>query len=815
MKKFISVLLCCVMCMSVFTCAFTVSAANANDYLKVSHTDLVDGKITYTVSLAPNQTKLTGSIIHVAFDSNVLEVEKGGAAGGSNPYVSGVYETGAKYDDVNIYSMAFMSAGGVTIGTAQKSFLTITFNVIAEDRPVTEVEFRCVEHRTDDQNADNDVARTDEGVSFYSHEFLTLDVPVVNKVYSTETELVAEWDAVEGAESYNVYRKAAGSSSWTSVAANVTDTIYVDGTIEPNIEYAYAVSAVNADGNETEHSATGVAGLNFGTIKTLDAVAAPKGATITWGALELADYYEVYRKESAQPDTAWVMVGYTAETTYTDEDIESCVYYNYKIEAISGNYRAGTSADIPTVRFLAVPETAITNTENGIEIYYGEVNGAITYVIEKKIGDGDFKEIARVDAVEDVFVDGDVVDNGSYTYRIRSLGDGINSAPQEFNAITRLGTPVVKSISVDVPGMTITWSPVAGATQYKIYRKVVGTNQMSVIATATGTSYTDTTAQSNVVYTYTVSAANATGCGKYDPVGKTRIFFASPKLLSRENVVNGVKITWTPIEGATGYRVYRRGAGTNYWHYLGTFSASKTAFIDYGKDVNGKNIGMINGEYYRYTVRATNENRGSSVVYPGGYNQTIYSGFDKDGLYLKYVATPKLVSVTNATAGVAVKWNAVPGAKTYRVYRRGAGSTYWFYLGETSGTTFTDTAIARANGKYYRYTVRAVSVYYSGFDTNGLYLMRLADPALTSARSSKAGITVKWTAITGSTGYYVYRKTPGKTWTRIATVSGVNTTQYVDKTAKKGVTYTYTVRAFCGKNISWYNTKGITCKDVY
>lgn len=999
MKRFISVLLCCVMLMSVFSTAFTVSAANASDYLKVSTAGMKDGIITYTISLLPGQNKLIGSIVHAVYDSSALRVvsEATGAADGANPNVSGVYETGAVYNDANKYSLAYMSTSGVNI-TAEKDFFTITFEVIAEDGSMADVEFRCLEHRTDDGNSENDVQRTDDGVSFYSDSFLTLDTPAVTKVYSTDKNLVVEWGTVSGAEFYNVYRKVSGasvfekiaenvvgtsytdntivigteyeytvsagnengetayntngvvgfnfgtietlsatpsvdgitvtwgalqkaeyyevyrkeatepenvwvkvasvlntstsykdtaiisgvnynykveairgiyragtsaqiptvkflktavpavnkvystagalvaewgavengasynvyrktaSSAWEKIASNVKTTNYVDSTVALGTEYFYSVSAVNELKCETAYNKTGVAGLNFGTITTLSAVAAPYGATVTWGALQYAESYEVYRKRATESDSAWVKVATTTKTTYTDETIESFIEYNYKVEAIKGIHRAGTSAAIPTVKFLSAPKFAVANTENGIELYFNNVNGATKYVIEKKTGTGSFVKLAEVSPSDGVYVDKAIVVNGTYTYRIQAFSSDVNlnSKTVTNNAITRLATPEkMVSIAVDVAGMTITWTPVAGATKYNVYRKEIDGKAYAVIGTATGTTYTDKTAKSNVVYTYTVSAANDTGCGAYITKGITRLFLATPKLLSRENVVNGVKITWSAIEGATGYRVYRRGAGAKTWTYLGTFSSSKTYYVDYGKDSTGKNIGMKNGEYYRYTVRATTENRGSNVTYPGGYNQTVLSGFDPTGLYLKYVATPKLISVTNASTGLQIKWNAVSGATKYRVYRRGAGAKSWYYLGEVKGTTYTDTGISSSSGKYYRYTIRAVSGYYSGFDTNGLYLMRLSDPVLISARSSTAGITVKWRAVAGATYYNVYRKTPGKTWQRVAALSGGKTAQYVDKTAKKGVTYTYTVRACCGKTISSYNAKGLTCKDLY
>ena len=60
----------------------------------------------------------------------------------------------------------------------------------------------------------------------------------------------------------------------------------------------------------------------------------------------------------------------------------------------------------------------------------------------------------------------------------------------------------------------------------------------------------------------------------------------------------------------------------------------------------------------------------------------------------------------------------------------------------------------------------------------------------------------------------MYRKTANSGWVRVGVVNGVYSSSFVDKTAQKGVTYTYTVRAVCGKVTSYYNA-GISCKDKY
>ncbi len=266
---------------------------------------------------------------------------------------------------------------------------------------------------------------------------------------------------------------------------------------------------------------------------------------------------------------------------------------------------------------------------------------------------------------------------------------------------------------------------------------------------------------------------------------------ATPKV-STTNEIGGAQVKWNAVAGATKYVVYRRQGGYNTWVNVGTTT---------GNTLLDKNV--KSGIYYVYSVRAYNS--------AGQYSDFVSANTQTR----KFMATPKLTTIYNHANGLAIKWNAVAGVTNgYRVYRRGAGSTYWTYLGTTKNLYFIDSGVKSASGGYYRYTVIADGGYHSKFDTTGLYLRRLANPTLTSAVSSTSGITVKWGAVKGTTGYYVYRKTANSTWVRVGTVGGTNNTTFLDKTAKKGTTYTYTVKAVYGATTSAYNS-GISCYDKY
>ena len=82
----------------------------------------------------------------------------------------------------------------------------------------------------------------------------------------------------------------------------------------------------------------------------------------------------------------------------------------------------------------------------------------------------------------------------------------------------------------------------------------------------------------------------------------------------------------------------------------------------------------------------------------------------------------------------------------------------------------------------------------------------LQAPEIKSFANTAKGIKLTWGKVKGAKGYYVYRRTEGKKWSKLATVKGK--TSYVDKKAKAGKSYCYIVRAYKGKTLSGYSDIG-------
>ncbi len=140
--------------------------------------------------------------------------------------------------------------------------------------------------------------------------------------------------------------------------------------------------------------------------------------------------------------------------------------------------------------------------------------------------------------------------------------------------------------------------------------------------------------------------------------------FGTPALKSAAAGTNGVTVSWGEVSGATVYRVYRKTDSG----WLGLGDVTGTSYTD---------ADVIPGVTYTYTVKA--------------WNGTNWSGFDPKGVSAAaqaIFASPLLNGAAAGPSGITVYWNAVSGARSYRVYRKTDGG--WIGLGDVTGTSFTD-----------------------------------------------------------------------------------------------------------------------------
>ena len=189
------------------------------------------------------------------------------------------------------------------------------------------------------------------------------------------------------------------------------------------------------------------------------------------------------------------------------------------------------------------------------------------------------------------------------------------------------------------------------------------------------------------------------------PTAAQEIKLAAPKLGKVVSAgYNALKLNWSKVKGADGYRVFVKVNGQ--WKALGNVKG--TTYVH-------KNLET--GKSYTFTVRA----------YKNTKSGTVLSSYDTKGITGKAVlSVPSLRKAKRVSAKKAtLSWKKVDGASGYVVYRKTNNGRWQIVKKITKGniTSFTDKKLSK--GKKYTYTVRAYRTVgkkniYSGYNKKGL-----------------------------------------------------------------------------------------------
>ena len=503
--------------------------------------------------------------------------------------------------------------------------------------------------------------------------------------------------------------------------------------------------------------------------------------TLKWNAVTDATGYEIYR---AGTDGKYSKITTVTSTSYVDTNVKNNTQYSYKIKA----YNAAGASAFSTAVSLKKTQISVSKLKadaNGSKVqlsWTGGVTGAEGYVIYRRTEGGSYTEIGRTSGN----TYSDTISAGiKYYYAVAVYSGSRTEDKCPEVGVMYLAEPAVTGASNITSGVQVKWSKVTGATGYIVYHKGAGKGwaRIADIKDGSTVNYTDTTAESGTTYTYTVRAYNKDTMSDWNST-KSLMRISDTTLTGASNITSGVQVKWSQVTGATGYIVYRKGAGKGW---------GRIADIKSGSTVSYTDTTAASGTTYTYTVRAYN---GSTM---GDWHSA------KSQMRL---SDTTVSGASNITYGVQVKWSRVTGATGYIVYRKGAGKGWGRIADIKSGSTVSYTDTTAASGTTYTYTVRAYNGNTMGDWHSAKSVKRLSDPKLTSASKVSGGINVRWTGVTGATGYIVYRKSGSGSWGRIADIKSGSTVSYTDRTAKAGTTYTYTVRAYSGSTMGdWSSTK--------
>ncbi|MEK5468799.1 S-layer homology domain-containing protein [Paenibacillus sp. FSL R7-0210] len=163
-----------------------------------------------------------------------------------------------------------------------------------------------------------------------------------------------------------------------------------------------------------------------------------------------------------------------------------------------------------------------------------------------------------------------------------------------------VAAPRVESVTTGASHVLLTWSEVYGSVSYAVYQGTASGTYGDAVATVTGLTYDVTGLTNGTTYYFVVKAVNPSGISAASDEVSATPQVPAPGVPVLGPATPGdarISLTWDPVIGSTGYKIFKSTTSGAY----GSEEASVSGSV-YGYDV----MGLTNGTSYYFVIRATN-----------------------------------------------------------------------------------------------------------------------------------------------------------------------------------------------------------------
>ena len=549
----------------------------------------------------------------------------------------------------------------------------------------------------------------------------------------SESSVSLSWDAVSAADSYKIYRDGALLSSVSTESFSQSNLD--DGT------YLYEVASVNDYGESADRASISVNASAPEAPTDLRASFSGSSVVLSWSAVSNASGYEIYRDGNlvASIDTHSFSQNNLADGTYL-----------YEVASINdygiSEARASVSVSVDQLPPAAPSDLKASVSASSVSLSWSAVDEANSYRVYRDdsllgtVSSNSFSETGLAD--------------GTYLYEVSAV-DGAGESSDRASISISVSTPPPETpanITSWVIGanVSLSWSTVADATSYKVYR------DDSLLASVNANSFSESNLADGT-YLYEVSAVNDYGesesrVGISVSISAGESPPATPTNLRVSVSGSSVSLSWNIVSDASGYRVYRDSSLLE--------SVNTNSFTD----------SDLADATYLYEVSAIN-----------AYGESASKASVSATINNTSPTAPTNLSASVNADSVNLTWDEVADATSYNVYRDSS------LIASPTTNAFTDTALADGT---YLYEVSAVDE--AGESTSKASVSATinneppAAPTNLSATANGSNVNLTWDEAADATSYNLYRDS--------SLIASPTTNAFTDTNLADG-TYLYEVSA--------------------
>ena len=597
------------------------------------------------------------------------------------------------------------------------------------------------------------------------------------------------WSSLAIAQSYQVLRSTTPGGPYITLDGAVVSTSYIDNAAVNGNTYYYVVVANYANAlygqPSAEVNATPMANPS-GHPSNLIVVDSNYSPILSWTSPAQYDSFNVYRATAIGGPYNIVNAG----PQYTNNFVDSTAAPGPNYYYVTANWGSFETAASNTVSYSKGYTTSISalGSATQVRVTWADVQGAVSYELRRStVSGGPYSTVVSSAAVSPYYDTSVATPKGYYYVVVAKFSDGTFGQLSAEAAATAGATNIPSGLTVtqvSSNSANLVWTPIAGATSYKVY---YGTTSGGPYTLQGGTAITFpqdivTGLIASYNYYFVVSAVvGGIESSKSSEVSMTAVTLSSAPIVLAGN--NNVTVTWDNC-GAASYVVQRSTDQINF-----TTLASgliTTSYLD---------TAAVNGNQYFYRF---------APVFTGA--TPFYSPLSLGVTPGVVPPAPQglLVTLNNDGTDINLSWGDVSGATGFNIYQANAAAgPYTVALANTDSPPAMITGLSVGTKYYFKVSSLIGNVESTTF-SNVISVTPMSTPAAPAVRViTNSAIAVTWSnpgcGSSSVVSYDVQRSPDTINFYTIA--SGVVTTNYSDSSAATGVSYTYRYLPYCTGSI--------------